>query len=146
MAWPLVIVGMFLAVMLILIGAPSPMLIAVGMYLPFESTSAIFAGGLIKAVLDWRLRQQKAGDDERMRAENTGTLLSSGFIAGESLMAVVLAFFVLGADRLPALASLHNSMTSAASPSYWPGLLIYPILLYMLVWLPLQKMRSSQTG
>ena len=146
MAWPLVIVGMFLAVMLILIGAPSPMLIAVGMYLPFESTSAIFAGGLIKAVLDWRLRQQKAGDDERMRAENTGTLLSSGFIAGESLMAVVLAFFVLGADRLPALASLHNSMTSAASPSYWPGLIIYPILLYMLVWLPLQKMRSSQTG
>ena len=64
-------------------------------------------------------------------------------------MAVVLAFLVLGADRLPALASLHNSMTSAASPSYWPSILIYPILLYMLVWLPLQKMsegRSAQTG
>ena len=149
MAWPLVIVGMFLAIMLILIGAPSPMLIAVGMYLPFESTSAIFVGGLIKALLDWRLSQQNAGDDERVRAENTGTLLSSGFIAGESLMAVVLAFLVLGADRIPALASLHNSMTSAASPSYWPSILIYPILLYMLVWLPLRKMsggRSSQTG
>ena len=149
MAWPLVIVGMFLAIMLILIGAPSPMLIAVGMYLPFESTSAIFVGGLIKALLDWRLSQQNAGDDERVRAENTGTLLSSGFIAGESLMAVVLAFLVLGADRIPALASLHNSMTSAASPSYWPSVLIYPILLYMLVWLPLRKMsegRSSQTG
>ena len=145
MAWPLVIVGMFLAVMLILIGAPSPMLIAVGMYLPFESTSAIFVGGLIKAILDWRLRQQNAGDDERVRAENTGTLLSSGFIAGESLMAVVLAFLVLGADRLPALASLHNSMTSVASPSYWSGLLIYPILLYMLVWLPLQKMSEGRS-
>ena len=145
MAWPLVIVGMFLAVMLILIGAPSPMLIAVGMYLPFESTSAIFVGGLIKAILDWRLRQQNASDDERLRAENTGTLLSSGFIAGESLMAVVLAFLVLGADRLPALASLHNSMTSVASPSYWSGLLIYPILLYMLVWLPLQKMSEGRS-
>ncbi|TDI45019.1 MAG: oligopeptide transporter, OPT family [Acidobacteria bacterium] len=145
MAWPLVIVGMFLAVMLILIGAPSPMLIAVGMYLPFESTSAIFVGGLIKAILGWRLRQQNAGDEERVKAENTGTLLSSGFIAGESLMAVVLAFLVLGADRLPALASLHNSMTSAASPSYWPGLLIYPILLYMLVWLPLQKMSEGRS-
>jgi len=145
LAWPLGSVGMFLAVMLILIGAPSPMLIAVGMYLPFESTSAIFVGGLIKAILGWRLRQQNAGDEERVKAENTGTLLSSGFIAGESLMAVVLAFLVLGADRLPALASLHNSMTSAASPSYWPGLLIYPILLYMLVWLPLQKMSEGRS-
>ncbi|HXV60122.1 MAG TPA: oligopeptide transporter, OPT family, partial [Vicinamibacteria bacterium] len=46
MAWPLVIVGIFLAVALILIKAPSPMLIAVGMYLPFESTAAIFVGGV----------------------------------------------------------------------------------------------------
>ena len=47
MAWPLVVTGMFLAVGLILINAPSPMLIAVGMYLPFPSTSAIFVGGVI---------------------------------------------------------------------------------------------------
>ncbi len=51
MAWPLVIVGMILAFCLILIGAPSPMLIAVGMYLPFYSTAAIFVGGLIKWLL-----------------------------------------------------------------------------------------------
>ncbi|HHL72468.1 MAG TPA: oligopeptide transporter, OPT family, partial [Bacteroidetes bacterium] len=48
MAWPLVIAGMFLAVGLILINSPSPMLIAVGMYLPFSATAAIFVGGLIK--------------------------------------------------------------------------------------------------
>ncbi len=139
MAWPLVIVGMFLAIGLILIKAPSPMLIAVGMYLPFESTSAIFVGGLIKALLDWLLNRQKAGADERVRAENTGTLMSSGFIAGESLMAVALAFLVLGADRLPALAWLQESMGGVSS-SYWPGLLIYPAMLYLLVALPFQKM------
>ena len=49
MAWPLVIVGMFLALGLILIKSPSPMLIAVGMYLPFFSTAAIFVGGLDQA-------------------------------------------------------------------------------------------------
>ena len=41
MAWPLVIVGMLFGVALILIKAPAPMLIAVGMYLPFSTTSAV---------------------------------------------------------------------------------------------------------
>jgi len=142
MAWPLVIVGMFLALGLILIKAPSPMLIAVGMYLPFESTSAIFVGGLFALLLQWIVKKQEASEDEKMRAENTGTLLSSGFIAGESLMAVALAFLVLGADRFPALASLQESM-SGFSANYWPGLLIYPAMIYLLVILPLQKMKES---
>jgi putative OPT family oligopeptide transporter len=142
MAWPLVIVGMFLAIGLILINAPSPMLIAVGMYLPFESTSAIFVGGLIKLLLDWVLKKQNAGSDETTRAENTGTLISSGFIAGESLMAVALAFLVLGAERFGAIASLRESM-SGFTASYWPGLLIYPALLYLLVAVPLQKMNDG---
>ena len=48
MAWPLVVAGMFFAIALILIESPSPMLIAVGMYLPFTTTFAIFVGGLFK--------------------------------------------------------------------------------------------------
>lgn len=142
MAWPLVIVGMFLAIGLILIKAPSPMLIAVGMYLPFESTSAIFVGGLIKLLLEWVLNRQKAGEEEKVRAENTGTLVSSGFIAGESLMAVALAFLVLGADRFAAVASLREGM-SGFSATYWPGLLIYPVMLYFLVAMPLQRMYAN---
>jgi uncharacterized oligopeptide transporter (OPT) family protein len=47
MAWPLVLAGMLLAVALILIGSPSPMLIAVGMYLPFRATACIFFGGVM---------------------------------------------------------------------------------------------------
>ena len=50
MAWPLVIVGMLFGVALILIKAPAPMLIAVGMYLPFPTTSAVFAGGVFRAI------------------------------------------------------------------------------------------------
>ena len=45
--WELILVGVFFAVALIFIGAPSPMLIAVGMYLPFPTTMAIFLGGVI---------------------------------------------------------------------------------------------------
>jgi putative OPT family oligopeptide transporter len=107
MAWPLVIVGMFFAIGLILIKAPAPMLVAVGMYLPFQATAAIFVGGLIKWVFDLRLKAKKATADERQRAENLGVLMSSGFIAGESLMAVVLALLVIGGDFAPWLLSFQ---------------------------------------
>jgi putative OPT family oligopeptide transporter len=143
MAWPLVIVGMFLAIGLILIQAPSPMLIAVGMYLPFESTSAIFVGGIIRYLLNVQLRRRNASDEEKVRAENTGTLLSSGFIAGESLMAVILAFLVLGGDFVPALITMRESLTAGITPQFWLSLLIYPVLLYLLVWLPISKMREG---
>lgn len=52
MAWPLVLAGMFFAVALILLKSPSPMLISVGMYLPFTTTFAIFIGGIIKYFTD----------------------------------------------------------------------------------------------
>jgi putative OPT family oligopeptide transporter len=52
MAWGLVLMGCVFGVILIMINAPAPMLIAVGMYLPFETTSAIFVGGMLKLVAD----------------------------------------------------------------------------------------------
>lgn len=143
MAWPLVLTGMFLAVGLILIKAPSPMLVAVGMYLPFFSTAAIFVGGLFRALFDKRLAARNATEEETVRAENTGVLLSSGFIAGEALMAVLLAFLVLGSEFMPALLRAKEAVTPAFEPSFWLGLLIYPILAYLLAWLPIKKMREG---
>jgi putative OPT family oligopeptide transporter len=144
MAWPLVIVGMFLALGLILINAPSPMLVAVGMYLPFESTAAIFVGGLIRWLLDVWLKKKNASDEETVRAENTGTLLSSGFIAGEALMAVVLAFLVLGGDFFPLLLRVRDTLTGALpAPRFWLGLVIYPMLIYLLVLVPTKVMRQG---
>ena len=52
MAWPLIIVGMLMAFGFILVQVKSPMLVCVGMYLPLETTFAIFIGGLIKGVVD----------------------------------------------------------------------------------------------
>jgi hypothetical protein len=69
-----------------------------------------------------------------------GTLLSSGFIAGESLMAVILAFLVLGEDFFPLLARLRAAVTPSWEPSFLLSLLVYPALVYLLVFLPLRKM------
>jgi uncharacterized oligopeptide transporter (OPT) family protein len=143
MAWPLIIAGMFLAVGLILINAPAPMLVAVGMYLPFESTAAIFAGGLVKWLFDLRLKRKGASEDQRAKAENTGILMASGFIAGESLMAVVLALLVIGGDAAPSLLSFQR-LTFGASPSFLLSLLAYPLVLYLLVWMAVN--RGTENG
>src|SRR5271157_4900410 len=40
MPWPLVVVGVFMGIAMIMLQVKSPMLVAVGMYLPFETTFA----------------------------------------------------------------------------------------------------------
>jgi putative OPT family oligopeptide transporter len=142
MAWPLVIAGMFLAAGLILIKAPAPMLIAVGMYLPFQSTAAIFVGGVIKWIFHTVVKRRGATDAEYARAENVGILLSSGFIAGESLMAVLLALLVMGNDFIPGLLGFQR-LVFGAGASTWLGLLIYPVVLWLLVWFAASKMRDT---
>ena len=140
MAWPLVIAGMALAGVLILIGAPSPMLIAVGMYLPLASTAGIFVGGLVRWWLARSLDQRQATGEQRTRAANTGVLLSSGFIAGEALMAVMLAFVVGASEALPWLA-LPQIADSALA-----GALIFIVLYYALVKVPLNAVGGGQAG
>ena len=142
MAWPLVIAGMFFAVGLILVNAPAPMLIAVGMYLPFEATGPIFVGGLMKWVFDLILKRRNATDADRQRAGNMGILISSGFIAGESLMAVVLALAVIGGDLVPWILEFQK-LTFGFEPSAWLGIGAYVIAGVGLVWLPVSKMREG---
>jgi hypothetical protein len=121
------------------------MLIAVGMYLPFATTSAVFAGGVIRAVLDWIMKKKEATDEEKTRAENSGILVSSGLIAGQSLMAVVLAFVVLYEQARLGMAEGEHLLPHLAH-SFYGGLLVYPLLIGLLVWLPLSRMRSNGAG
>lgn len=137
MAWPLVIAGIFLGLALILIKAPAPMLIAVGMYLPFYSTAAIAVGGLIRLILDKTLEKSTTDEGKKTRAINTGVLLSSGFIAGESLMAVLLAFWVLGISTM----GLPTLPTFSDNP--WFGMLIFPVLLFLLLKIPLNAAKKG---
>jgi putative OPT family oligopeptide transporter len=62
MAWPLVIVGILMGFAMILVEVKSPMLFSVGMYLPLETTSAIFLGGVIRWFTD-KLRDRRGYND-----------------------------------------------------------------------------------
>jgi len=91
MAWPLVVVGILLGFAMILVEVRSPMLFSVGMYLPIETTSAIFVGGVIRWITD-KLRDRRGlNDAQKARVDNAGVLTASGLIAGEALCGLVIA-------------------------------------------------------
>ena len=98
MVWPLFLAGMLFAIMLILVRAPSPMLVAVGMYLPVWTTFAIFLGGVFRWLVDGMLARKSYSAAAMEKANNTGILVASGFVAGEALMGVVIAGLIVGFD------------------------------------------------
>ena len=135
MAWPLVIVGMLMGFAFILVQLKSPMLVAVGMYLPLETTFAIFCGGMIKGIVERMSNRRSLNPAQKIRVENVGILLASGLIAGEALTGLVRAtwkflFFqkVLGAD-IPEI---------FANASYYVGLAVLVLIGAYLVLIPLR--------
>ena len=141
MSWTLVVAGMFLGIGLIMIKAPSPMVIAVGMYLPFHSTFTIFVGGLIKWIHDLYMKNKKSTEGQRVKAENIGILISSGLIAGEALMAIILGFVFLAIKfyQIP----FDLSDFALIEPNFIIGLLLFIGLGYLLIKVPFNKAKAG---
>jgi len=112
--WILILAGAFMGLAFILMQVRSPMLIAVGMYLPIDTSFAIFLGGAFKYLLERRMEKGRIEGEAREKAVNTGTLAASGLIAGEALVGIVfaaLAFFEVGLFEV------------FKRPPYWLGLI-----------------------
>jgi uncharacterized oligopeptide transporter (OPT) family protein len=140
MPWGLVLFGMCFAISLILINAPSPTLIAVGMYLPFETTGAIFVGGCLKALAD-KLAARRGIAGEAF--DNFGSLVASGLIAGESLTAGL----VLAIDGFTSftrtLFGVDEFAWVAGPGGAWMSVVALAAIAWMLVALPLRKVRAA---
>ncbi len=127
MVWPLFLAGMLFGVMLILVRAPSPMLVAVGMYLPIYSTFAIFVGGVFKWIVDRFLARKRYSEAAQERANNTGILVASGFVAGEALMGVAIAGLIVASRQT------GFTLPTIVSNATWQGilgLLVFPLVLW----------------
>ncbi len=149
MPWALIGIGIAFGIALVLIDSPSPMLIAVGMYLHFDTTAAIFVGGVLAWIVDRGRRRRRLDEGERAASENRGTLLASGLIAGEALMAVTLAalYFVLPPDPpggVSSVASVWLGLDPGPLLERWGGwlaLALFGVVAWVLVRLPLRAAR-----
>jgi putative OPT family oligopeptide transporter len=133
MAWPLVIVGMLLGLGLILGQVRSPMLVAVGMYLPFGTSFAIFVGGVIRWIADQIAQRRGLNQGQRSRVENTGILVAAGLIAGEALMGLAMASLVFAGIKLPAV------LEEGGWLGFGVGVGILLVLGYLMVVVPLRN-------
>jgi hypothetical protein len=95
--WSLVLIGALLAISLELCMVPS-LPFAVGIYLPLQTSFPIFCGGVVRWLVDW-LNPAKPEESE----SSPGVLLSSGYIAGGSLIGVLAAFLNFKEDWLRSL-------------------------------------------
>ena len=146
MVWPFVIAGMILAIVLILIDLPV-LPVAIGIYLPFTLAVPIFGGGLIRAftnrqlqkkygsaeeeeVSDWELAIKQKDVKPKEKVIRTGLLLTAGFIAGEALTGVLVAFLIIGGINLAIF----------PEAPLWPGILLWLFLAVLLAYIPLREM------
>ena len=148
MAWPLVVVGIFMGLALIMVQVKSPMLFAVGMYLPLETTFAIFVGGIFRWVTDTLRDRRGFNDAQKARVENAGVLTASGLIAGEALTGLVVAacrFFEWpvkgGAGVAPGLPTMF------ANPSIAVGFAVLAVLALVMIFIAAaQRRQPGRTG
>ncbi len=103
--WTLVAIGAFIAVMTEIIGIPV-LPFCIGLYLPIHLSAGIMSGGIIRLYFD--KRQEKNKDEVAIRK---GILFSSGMIAGEGLIGIllaVLAVIPMGSGTLESIINLSD--------------------------------------
>ena len=119
--WALILSGMFIAIVVELLKIPV-LPFAIGVYLPIQLNACIMVGGIIRLFFD------RIKDSERKEtAINRGILFSSGMIAGEGLVGIALALFVvLGLDQKIDLAARLNISPAVANIG---GLVLFALII-----------------
>jgi putative OPT family oligopeptide transporter len=120
--WSLVLLGVMIAVTLEMAGIPS-LAFAVGVYLPLSSTSPIWAGGIVRWLVDLHHRRKHEGknlSEDQLAAEgdkSPGVLLASGYIAGGAIAGIVIAI-MQGIPRLAPYDKDFRAWAMAHNPVY----------------------------
>ncbi len=126
--WGLVFAGVGVAVAVEILGIPV-LPVAIGLYLPIHLSMPIFIGG----VLRWFFERKKKGQDETERREavERGVLYSSGMIAGEGLVGILLAVFAIVKIKGETLAARINLDGMLGN---WGGVAFFVLLLASMVY------------
>ena len=117
--WGLVFTGVFIAVAVEIIGIPV-LPFAIGLYLPIHLSAPIMVGGLIKL---WVEKRKFKSEKRRDEVINDGILFSSGMIAGEGLVGILLAVFAVFGINMDMGGILGN----------WGGLAFFALLVAVMI-------------
>ncbi|HWF17616.1 MAG TPA: OPT/YSL family transporter, partial [Verrucomicrobiae bacterium] len=118
--WALVLLGVMIAIVLELAGIPS-LAFAVGVYLPISSSAPVFVGGLVRWLVDQRMRRRLREHDlseAQLSAESDkspGVLLASGYIAGGAITGIILGIML---TRLSNVDKKLTDWAEAFNPFY----------------------------
>lgn len=118
--WSLVFAGVFTAIVVEILGIPV-LPFAVGLYLPIHLSVPMMVGGMVRLYFD----MQKMDEKEKKDKVENGILYSSGLIAGEGLVGILLAVF--------AVFGLDIDMSSVVNLGNIGGIVAFAILTATLV-------------
>jgi len=129
--WALVLIGVFLTIAIELMGVQS-LPVAVGVYLPITTSAGMFAGGIVR----W-LVERKVRSDNRSLAEiesGPGVLFASGLIAGGAICGIAVAAIAgwgsargMSAEWLAEKLGLYHTLGGFATSAV-VGLVMFAIL------------------
>lgn len=127
--WTLIFVGVAIAIVVEILRIPV-LPFAVGLYLPIHLSTPMMVGGAIK----WFFDRKKEGETESQHKEKIerGILYSSGLIAGEGIVGILLAVFAIinvGGKSLGEWIDFSGKF----SLGNWGGLVIFALLAYTLI-------------
>ena len=88
--WAMILIGVFIAIVVEILKMPV-MPFAVGMYLPFSLSAGIMAGGVVRIFVE----KKKGTEAEKKARTDRGLLFTSGMIAGEGIIGILLAVFAI---------------------------------------------------
>ncbi|HET9386654.1 MAG TPA: OPT/YSL family transporter, partial [Gemmatimonadales bacterium] len=140
--WALVLIGVFLTIAIELMGVSS-LPVAVGVYLPITTSAGMFAGGIIRWLVERRVRS-----DNRSLAEiesGPGVLFASGLIAGGAICGIAVAAIAgwgsrtgKSAEWLSEALGIHEALGGIATSSI-VALVMFTILAVLLYRTGLRK-------
>lgn len=119
--WNFVFIGAACTVIFEILGMPS-LAVAIGIYLPLELTAPIMIGGVLRKIMD---KKNNSSSSESSK----GVLFSSGLIAGEGLLGVLLAILTVAgvADKIAFGAAIPNVVRVIGS------VVVFALLLVLMV-------------
>lgn len=138
--WTLVFVGVGIAIVVEILRIPV-LPFAVGLYLPIHLSTPMMVGGAIK----WFFDRRKEGESEKAHKEKIerGILYSSGLIAGEGLVGILLAVFAIIKINGEYLGDIIN-LSGKINLGNWGGLVIFALLAATLVKVIIGKKKEAK--